>query len=57
LYFDEFDVQIEGQLKRLLTQLQDIESMKDEFDDEDEYQSTRKVSKYCHFFGKFSTYL
>lgn len=34
--------QIEGQLKRLLTQLQDIEQMKDELD-EDEYTSMKKV--------------
>eukprot|EP01031_Cornospumella_fuschlensis_P034899 gene34899-42262_t len=32
---------IEDQLKRLLTQLEDVESMKEELD-EDEYQSTRK---------------
>lgn len=36
---------IEDQLKRLLTQLQDIESMKDELD-EDEYVSSRKVVYY-----------
>lgn len=33
---------MEDQLKRLLTQLQDIEDMKDDMD-EDEYDSTRKV--------------
>ncbi|RYH13845.1 hypothetical protein EON65_34675 [archaeon] len=36
-------LQIEDQLKRLLTQLEDVESMKEELD-EDEYQNTRKVS-------------
>ena len=34
--------QIEDQLKRLLTQLQDIEEMKQDMDEE-EYESTRKV--------------
>ena len=33
---------MEDQLKRLLTQLQDIEDMKDDMD-EDEYDSTLKV--------------
>lgn len=36
-------MQIEDQVKRLLTQLEDVEQMKDELDEE-EYQSTRKVS-------------
>jgi len=35
-------LQIEDQLKRLLTQLQDIEEMKEDLD-EDEYNSTRQV--------------
>jgi len=35
-------LQIEDQLKRLLTQLQDIEEMKEDLDD-DEYNSTRQV--------------
>lgn len=36
-------MQIEDQLKRLLTQLEDVEHMKEELDEE-EYQSTRKVT-------------
>ncbi len=37
-------IQIEDQLKRLLTQLQDIEEMKEELDEE-EYNNSRQVSK------------
>lgn len=38
-----FLLQIEGQLNRLLTQLKDLEDMKDELDEE-EYISGRQVS-------------
>jgi hypothetical protein len=37
-------VQIEGQLKRLLTQLKDLDEMKDELDEE-EYNSSRQVNE------------
>ena len=48
-----FIAQIEDQLKRLITQLQDLEEMKEDLD-ENEYTSERQVLFFDVWFGRTS---